>query len=388
MKTKILFVNDEMTIGGVSRILNTLLLNLDKEKYDIDLLILHPHGEMMKEIPPFVNVLPSTSFFEVIDLPLKDLIKKGKMLKLMKKLGFIFLMKTKLIRYFIYTERKKILKSEYDIEFSAKEGFCTVFTAYGSSKRKLNWVQADYKVHNYSKNYMPLMKEALSHIDLNIACSQQVADSFKEVFEISNVEVCHNLMDINRVKSLADEKSEEYFSKKDNLKLISVARFHPQKSIDRLIRAVSYAKKRSYELELVLIGGGPLEQELKKLTADLNCEDVIKFYGYSSNPYPAIKQADCFVLSSLYEGYPTIVLESFLSGTPVLACEVAGVKEQILSEEQGWIIENTQEELNKSILMLCEHIDLLKNYKERLSLYCGNNDEILQKMEDFFHGKN
>ena len=47
MKKKILFVNDEMTLGGVSRILNTLLSKLDQDKYDIDLLVLNPHGELM-----------------------------------------------------------------------------------------------------------------------------------------------------------------------------------------------------------------------------------------------------------------------------------------------------------------------------------------------------
>lgn len=381
---RLLFVNDEMTIGGVSRILNTLLHHLEGKEYEIDVLILHPHGEMMNELPDYVHVLPSTPFFEVVDQSLSDLIKRKDVLGIMKKMNFVFLMKTGLIESVIRKERKKILQTKYDIEFSAKEGFCTVFTAFGDSIKKLNWVQVDYKEHNYSKNYMPLLKKALSHIDLNLACSKQVCESYKEVFGISNVEVLHNLMDVERIRNLSLHKEDSMFDN-EGTKLIAVARFHPQKSLDRLIRAVKYAKDAGRKLQLVLIGGGALESELKSLCTSLDCDDVIQFKGYSSNPYPAIKEADCFVLSSLYEGYPTIVLESFLSTTPVLACNVAGVAEQIVEKHQGWIIENSQEALNEAIVMLCDHPEVLKEYKEKLLTYESENIEILKRLEEVFN---
>lgn len=381
---KILFVNDEMTIGGVSRILNTLLRHLEGKGYEIDLLVLNPRGEMMDEIPNYVNVLPSTTFFRIVDQPLDDLLQKKNIITLIKKSYFVFLMKSGLIKRKILCERKKILKKHYDIEFSAKEGFCTVFTAYGDSTKKLNWVQVDYKEHNYSKHYMPLLKDALTNIDLNLACSRQVCESYKEVFDIENVEVLHNLMDVERIKTLSLKKEPSVF-KKEGVKLIAVARFHPQKSLDRLIHAVKYAKERGGKLQLVLIGGGILEEELKNLTLSLGCDDVICFKGYSSNPYPAIQEADCFVLSSLYEGYPTIVLESFLSGTPVLACDVAGVAEQILEPCHGWIIENSQTALNEAILYLCNNESLLHEYKAQLSNYQSENRQILERMEELFH---
>lgn len=381
---RLLFVNDEMTIGGVSRILNTLLHQLEGKDYEIDVLILHPHGDMMKELPEFVNLIPSSPFFKIVDQSMSELVKRKDVMGVLKKLNFIFLMKTGLIEAVIKKERKKILTKKYDVEFSAKEGFCTVFTAFGDSIKKLNWVQVDYKEHNYSKNYMPLLKKALAQIDLNLACSNQVCESYKEVFEISHVEVLHNLMDVERIQKLSIEKEEPVFTE-DGVKLIAVARFHPQKSLDRLIRAVAYAKSQGNKLQLVLVGGGSLEDELKSLSVSLNCEDVIRFYGYSSNPYPAIKQADCFVLSSLYEGYPTIVLESFISSTPVLSCDVAGVAEQIVEPHHGWIIENSQDALNKAIVMLCENTDLLQQYKIKLLNYKSENSEILNRLEAIFH---
>ena len=69
MSKKILFVTDEMTLGGVSRVLNNLLQELVKQtSYEIDLLVLHKHGEMLKDVPSGVNISasnwssPSASF--------------------------------------------------------------------------------------------------------------------------------------------------------------------------------------------------------------------------------------------------------------------------------------------------------------------------------------
>ena len=73
-KRKILFVNDEMEMGGVARVLNTLMNNLDRERYDIDLLVLHKTGALLKEIPADVRVLAGTSFFRTVDCPLKELL--------------------------------------------------------------------------------------------------------------------------------------------------------------------------------------------------------------------------------------------------------------------------------------------------------------------------
>ena len=80
MSKKVLFVNDEMVIGGVARVLNNLLQELVKQtSYEIDLLVLHKHGEMLKDIPVGVNIIEGTPFFRVIDLPLSQIIKSKNM---------------------------------------------------------------------------------------------------------------------------------------------------------------------------------------------------------------------------------------------------------------------------------------------------------------------
>ena len=128
-KKKILFVNDEMRMGGVARVLNTLMLSLPKDKYEVDLLVLHKQGMLLDEVPEGIHVIEGTTFFRPVDESLEFLVKGGHVFETLRKLRLLFYMKTGLIKSKIKKERKKILHKKYDVEVAAKEGFCTIFTA-------------------------------------------------------------------------------------------------------------------------------------------------------------------------------------------------------------------------------------------------------------------
>lgn len=376
MKKKILFVNDEMTMGGVARILNTFLKMIDRDKYDVDLLVLHKRGELLKEIPEGISVYGGTKFFSCVDIPLSQC----KLNQLFYKLRLLFYMKTGLIKNKIKKERKKILKKHYDIEFSAKEGFCTIFTGYGDSDKKINWIQVDYKQSNYSSNHMKLVKDALNHIDTNIACSNIVKKSYQELFGINNIIVIHNLVDENAIRDKSNKQSRIKTSD-DKINMICVARFHNQKGVDRLIG--TYAKVSEY-YELFIIGDGELKETLHKQAKELGVENKIHWQGISNNPYPDIKKADCLILPSRYEGYPTITIETLISGTPVLALEVAGIKEQIIADYMGKVVENSDEALLNMLLEFKDKKELLQEYKQKLSSYKYNNQKILDEYYESF----
>lgn len=378
MKKKILFVNDEMTMGGVARILNTFLKMIDRDQYDVDLLVLHKRGELLSEIPSGINVIEGSKFFSCIDRPLSEC--KG--MELFYKLRLLFYMKTDLIKNKIVSERNKILNKHYDIEFSAKEGFCTIFTGYGDSDLKANWVQVDYKESNYSSHHMGLVRDALTHIDMNIACSNQVRDSYQELFGVNRICVVHNLVDEDRIRNMSLEPCDLKLDDK-KINIITVARFHPQKAVDRLIRA--YSKLKDY-YNLIIIGDGGLKDYLYNLAKELNCFDDISWLGLKSNPYPYVRKCDLFVMSSLYEGYPTMTVESLLSDTPVLTTLVAGVSEQI-DDSNGWIVENSEEGLfNKLDEIKNDKANLLK-LKKNLENYHYDNENILNRYYEIFKGE-
>ncbi len=376
-KKKILFVNDEMRMGGVARVLNTLMANLPKDKYEIDLLILHKQGMLLDEIPEGINIIEGTTFFRPVDESLDALVKGFHVFETWRKLRLLFYMKTGLIKGKIKKERKKILNKTYDVEVAAKEGFCTIFTAYGDSKRKINWVLTDYSVCNYSKNHMGLVKDALRYIDLNIADSNQALIAYETVFRVQNGIAIHNLMDTSILENGLQETHTNIINK-DTINLIDVARLHPQKGIDRLIKASTTVYNEGLKHDLYLIGGGELEDELKELTVSLNATHI-HFLGFQKNPYRDIAECDLFVLSSLYEGFATIINESLIVGTPVLTTRVSGCEEQITDSSYGWIVENSEEALTNGLRTALKDKAKLKEMKHELSKYKYDNEGILKE---------
>ena len=377
-KIKILFVNDEMRMGGVARVLNTLMAALPKDRYEIDLLILHKEGMLLEEIPEGVNVIEGSPFFKPVDQSLELLWQQKDIPGLASKLRLLAYMKTGLIRNKIKKERKKMLHKQYDVEVAAKEGFCTIFTAYGDSKKKINWVLTDYSVCNYSRNHMPLVKKALAHIDLNIADSEQAKIAYETVFRVSNGITIHNLMDVDRIKKELEQEDGSEINGTDGPNIITVARFHPQKSIDRLLIASHETYLAGNHHTLYLIGGGEEEEKLRSMVKDMNMDNVV-FLGYRQHPYAAMAKADLYVSSSLYEGFATVISESLIVGTPVLATEVSGAKEQITKPEHGWVVENSQKGLTEGLKTALSSIGDLKDMKYFLKDYTYPNEEILKE---------
>lgn len=377
-KIRILFVNDEMRMGGVARVLNTLMRALPKDKYDIDLLVLHKRGMLLDEVPENVHVIEGTPFFRPVDESLDQLWKAKDYKEVAAKLRLLSYMKSGLIGKKIREERKKMLTGTYDVEVAAKEGFCTIFTAAGDSKKKINWVLTDYSVCNYSKNHMPLVKSALQHIDLNIADSEKALIAYETVFHVSNGMTIHNLMDMDHINKCLSADVEKHITGTDGPNVISVVRFHPQKSVDRLLIASHEAYMAGNHHTLYLIGGGETEDQLHQMVNDMHMTNVV-FLGYQANPYQDMRDADLFVLPSLYEGFATVISESLIVGTPVLTTEVSGCREQITKPEEGWIVENSQEGLTNGLKTALSSIGQLEDMKLMLKNYKYPNEELLQQ---------
>ena len=377
MNKKILIVNDEMIVGGVSKVLNNLLRHIDTDKYDISLLVLHYHGLMLKEIPSNINVIMGTKFFDVIDQPFKMLLKSCRFIKVIKKIRIYLLIKYHRIDKKIIKERNKMNLDNYDIEIAFKEGFCSIFTAVSDSIVKINWIHADYKVKNYAKNYMSYMKTILNKFTYNVAVSKVAARSFEEVFELDEeVIVIHNIIEYQEIIN----KSKEIIDYRDNkLTFITIGRLHPQKGYDRLLEITKRLLDEGYDFDLFIIGDGPLKKQFKTYINKNKLNDNVKMLGQQNNPYKYLVQADAFILTSVYEGLPTVVYESFILGVPVLAVDVAGVDEQI-DINSGIVVDNDLSGIYNMMKYILDNTNKIDLYKLCLKKYKYDNDKIMDQI--------
>jgi glycosyltransferase involved in cell wall biosynthesis len=115
--------------------------------------------------------------------------------------------------------------------------------------------------------------------------------------------------------------------------VLAMGRLVPQKNFATLLEAVAIAR-RSRELQLLLIGTGPLKAELGSSAERLGIGDAVRLIDPVTNPFPIIKRSAALVLPSWWEGSPNVLLEAIACGTPVVASRTAGNAAEILDNDR------------------------------------------------------
>src|SRR5690606_3006072 len=116
--------------------------------------------------------------------------------------------------------------------------------------------------------------------------------------------------------------------------LVHVGRLVPVKNQRRLLQAYQIAVEHGLKHDLVIIGDGSERAALEVLSEALGLSHKVHFLGSQSNPYPWVKQADAFVLSSNFEGLGLVLIEALALGTPCVACDVPGGIREVLRGDQ------------------------------------------------------
>ncbi len=126
------------------------------------------------------------------------------------------------------------------------------------------------------------------------------------------------------------------------LKILTVARLVEEKGLEYGIKSIYQLLKRNPHLNIQyeIIGGGELEESLKKLVADLKLEAVVRFAGPLIQDDVLIKMqdADIFLLPSVAEALPVVLMEAQSMGLPVIATNVGGITDIVADGKSGFIV--------------------------------------------------
>lgn len=151
--------------------------------------------------------------------------------------------------------------------------------------------------------------------------------------------VINNPVDLKNIRLLAKQASAETIalgaaaSAGEHIHFVAAGRLVDQKGFDLLIEALALCANR--RMSLTILGEGPLLESLEKLAQDRGVAQQVRFGGFQRNPYAHFAQADAFVLSSRFEGFPNVVLEALACGTPVIATPAPGGVAEIISGLPG-----------------------------------------------------
>ncbi len=208
-----------------------------------------------------------------------------------------------------------------------------------------------------SHAYKAYDKVALVTEDL-IPVIQRVSECYKEPgSRAARLVTCRNVIDRKRVTEMAAEElvfdettqlnvSEEAFLEmlhSEKKKLITIGRFAEEKNHRRLIKAFEILHREHPDTVLIIVGGyGRMYPETLQDAANASCADSIYIVKYMSNPYPLLKQCDCFVMSSLHEGLPVVLTEADILGLPCFSTDIPGPR-SFMQQHGGLLVENSDE---------------------------------------------
>ncbi len=325
---KILFSAHNLDLGGIETALVTLVNHLSEKEYDITLALEKKEGVFLDRLSKKIQVVEyNTSNNKNIFI--------RKLHNIGNRVRFI-------LKY----------KNKFDFSASfATYSLASSFMARTASKNSALWCHADY-LTLYQGN-----KEEVEAFFKNVHCgefhhivfvSKEGTNSFIKIFpELKDkVITCNNLIDGERIlqksKEPMIEKDVQELSKKNIPIFLNVGRHDErQKRLTRVIEACKQLKQEDYQFKVLFIGDGPDTKVYQEKVVEYHLEETILFLGRKENPYPYFTISDCIILSSEYEGYPVVYLESFILDKPIITTKVSDYKQ--VEEGRGIVVEkNTQ----------------------------------------------
>lgn len=227
----------------------------------------------------------------------------------------------------------KNCKSDYIV--STRCEFSTLLSKYGNNNTVK--IAQEHRYHNNDKKYINTIKNKYNNIDYLFALTKCLYNDYKEFLKNNKhtkVELVPNML----------YEIPKYNSKLDKKNIITISRLEYGKKNDDIIKSFSKIKESNWKL--YIIGDGKEFNNLKKLINDLNLNNKVILTGYKNkeeiNKY--MLDSSLFLMASITEGLPMVLLEAMSYGIPCIAYDVpSGVNDIIEDGRNGYIIKNRNE---------------------------------------------
>jgi glycosyltransferase involved in cell wall biosynthesis len=317
MNKKIVIFINSLGGGGAEGVCATIANSLFERKWRVTLLLLHLHGTVrQKEINPAIECAvlnkrhARSSFFALLHWLLIH--KPEKILVFNYQLAVLLV----IIRLFSRMQFRIISRNINTL-----------------SEKKRNEKSFWHK-HIAGSIVTVLYK----HVDLIIAQSQGMKEDLVANYGIAN-------SDIVVINNPISKKIEYFLSqnklplKADDNYIICAGALEPKKAVNYAIEAFARIAGNYPQLRLKILGQGSLETQLKQLVANKNIADKVDFEGYREDIIPYYFHARLTILTSLFEGFPNVLIESIALGTPVVSFDCpSGPSEIVQDGVNGYLV--------------------------------------------------
>lgn len=373
---RICFLLDNLTGGGAEKVILNLASGFTKLGHPVDILVCKMEGVLCNSIPAGVNLVPlkfsspNLGFLCAMRADPAAFRAIAAMIAKRKSFGFISpiaahlkasrpavlvsaLPKSNinavLAKYYSATSTRVVVGAH--INTSTQEVEC-----YSSGKSKLRYMR-------------PLMQRCYRRADAVVAVSKGVAEDVAKYLGLDqdHVTTIYNPIETKEIETLSRESpNHRWFDSGAVPVILGVGRFVAQKDFPLLLRAFAKLRERR-QARLVLLGGDEFsveqrehKQELSRLATRLGVQEDFDMPGFKVNPYPFLRKASVFVLSSRYEGFGNVLVEALLCGCPVVSTNCPSGPAEILSDGKYGMLVPVGDEC-KLADAICETLDNPEN---------------------------
>lgn len=362
-KKKLIFFAYDFNFGGIEKALINLLDNLNYKKYDVTVVLEKKSG------------------------PLIDKVNKNVILKEYK------LSTSKLIIWRkLYNFVKRLM---WSIKNYKKYDFSCCYATYSLMGSKLSRIASKNSCIYVHSNYKNIYT---NFIEFNNFFNKLSVKKFNKIIFVSNESekdfisvyptlekkcfVLNNFINYNEILKLSKEKINE--KKNDGTLFVYVGRLDERsKKITRIIELARYLADKNYQVKFLFVGSGLDKNRYLDLIHKYKIDSYVKFIGEKENPYPYINIADYIILTSEYEGFPVVYLESIVLRKKIIT--TIDVSDEYISipNNYGYIV-------SKSINKMCVQVEnILKkdNLKYKKIDISEMNEEKIKNLEKIIDGE-
>lgn len=359
-KKKVLIRIGSLRHGGAEKVLVNFLKNLPEDKYEIDLLINLYTGMYIKEVPSWVNL---------------HYLLKGEMITTNRPheipVKAFRVLYQKMFLWFPGLLYRFVLKNKkYDVEIAAIHGmYRELLSSPQKDSKKIIWIQND--IFNL-KEYTPEVIRQLFRFDRILVISNKLKEemqkSAKNDKEKQAVIKIFNPIDKDDTLKKANTAIDDYPFSNSLPTFITIGTVYPQKGYDRLLDVHKKLIDEGLKHQIIIIGDGFDFENIQAKLNQLGLQDSVKMLGFRSNPYPYLKKADFYIMSSRHEGFPTIIAEALILNKPVVSTDVSGIKDLLQDGKLGIITPNSENGIYEGMKKILTHHELADHYPKEIAM--------------------
>ena len=393
-KIKLLLHTDAILVNGISFSAFNLMNNIDTDKYDVTFF---SQGDR-NFAQSYINGLPET---------IRAYFKPGAQcanIEAMAKLEYC--KENAIVELSSNNEMfpSELFKGEYKRCFGdAKFDIIADFTGYSSYFANVFFTNKECKkviwMHNVMrceyakivdgvqifKNHLDCVYQLYPGFDKYISCSKTtMLENRKDLATeetYSRFSYAKNLIDYQRVYNGAESKEyatldgEKYIyindktggellipaPRKEDINFVTVGRLAEAKNHFNLIEAFKRFNDENPDSRLYIIGDGPLASKTARLISSLSLKGKVILVGSTDNPFAIMSACDCFILPSLFEGQPVVILEARTLGLPIIVSDFDTVADSIY--ENGQLVIKTDAHSIYEALVKFKNNEVPNEYK-------------------------